>query len=216
MQSFTIVLLDVVIGRFLIPKDKIMIIKRVLYCVGSAIIAMCLLAILLTSMSSATAAQIDSENTTNPTSSSVNDRWRILADMVTGRGDPGVAAHNNKVYVFSGYYPFAFGYPPNMEVYDPQTNTWQYIVGFPNARSDMVVVPVGDKIYAIGGWNATQGGPQGFNDQYDPATNTWITRTSLKTPVSGAAGVVISNSIYVIGGYNGISDTKHVQIYDIM
>ncbi len=143
------------------------------------------------------------------------DRWRILADMVTGRGDPGVAAHNNKVYVFSGYYPFGVGYPPSIEVYDPQTNTWQYIVGFPNARSDMVVVPVGDKIYAIGGWNVAQGGPQDFNDQYDPATNTWITRTSLITPVSGAAGVVISNSIYVIGGYNGISDTKHVQIYDI-
>ncbi len=191
-----------------------MVIKRVLYCIGSAIIAIGLLAILLSSMSSAIAAPTSFPQKVNQPDIPSNDRWRILQDMQTGRGDPGVIALNNKIHVVSGYFSPGFGYSSSQEVYDPQTNTWQYIWGFPHPRSDMAVVNAGDKIFAIGGWNVNEGGVQGYNHMYDPGLGSWITRTAIITPVSGAGGVVISDSIYVIGGYNGISDTKHVQIYN--
>ena len=142
------------------------------------------------------------------------DRWRILADMRSARGDPGVVTLNNKIHVVSGYFTLGYGYSSSQEVYDPKTNTWQYLWNFPVPRSDMVVVNVEEKIFAIGGWNVNLGGVQEYNHMYDPVLETWITMTSMITPVSGAGGIVMSDTIYIIGGYDGFTNTKQVQLYD--
>jgi hypothetical protein len=181
---------------------------------GSILGAMGLVVLLLTALSPVTAAPevpISNPTTLNGITS---DRWRILADMQTGRGDPGIVALNNKIHVVSGYFSQYYGYSSSQEVYDPLTNQWKYLWGFPMPRSDMVTVNVGDKIYAIGGWNFDLGGVQEYNHMYDPALGTWVTMTSMITPVSGAGGVVLSDTIFIIGGYDGISDTRDVQIYD--
>ena len=110
----------------------------------SIIVSICgglgLLVLLLTALSPAIAASQVPLTGATSMNAVANDRWRILADMQTGRGDPGVVALNNKIHVVSGYFSPGFGYSSSQEVYDPQTGIWQYLWGFPIPRSDMVVV----------------------------------------------------------------------------
>lgn len=188
--------------------------RRIIYILGSVLVAFGVLVVLLTSLSSSATAHATTASITARTDEVTADRWRILADMQTGRGDPGVVALNNKIHVVSGYYSPGYGYSSSQEIYDPQTNTWQRVWGFPYPRSDMVAETVDDKIYAIGGWNVDLGGVQGSNHMYDPALGIWITMTSMITSVSGAAGIVVSDTIYVLGGFDGTDNTRHVQIYD--
>jgi N-acetylneuraminic acid mutarotase len=172
------------------------------------------LVLLFTALSSAIAAPAVLISNANTLNDVAKDRWRILADMGSGLGDPGVVTLNNKIHVVSGYYSPGYGYSSSQGIYDPHTNTWQYLWNFPIPRSDMVVVNIGDKIYAIGGWNVDLGGVQEYNHMYDPVLETWITMTSMITPVSGAGGIVMSDTIYIIGGYDGSTSTKQVQLYD--
>jgi hypothetical protein len=166
-----------------------------------------ILALFLSSLSSASAASVDLHSDKRSLNDIFSERWRIFADMQKERGDPGVVAYDGKIYVMGGYFPSGFGYNQTQEVYDPKTNTWQFLANLPVGRSDMMVANVGDKIYAIGGWNIDLGGPITYTNEYDPLANNWITRTSMITPVSGAGVVVMTDTvvptstIYILGGY---------------
>jgi N-acetylneuraminic acid mutarotase len=174
-----------------------------------------ILALFLSSLSSASAASVDLHSDKRILNDIFSERWRIFADMQKERGDPGVVAYDGKIYVMGGYFPSGFGYNQTQEVYDPKTNTWQFLANLPVGRSDMMVANVGDKIYAIGGWNLYLGGPMTYTQKYDPLADSWITRTNMITPVSGAGVVVLTDTIYIIGGnslgavqkYNPASDS---------
>jgi hypothetical protein len=173
----------------------------------------------LTSLSNASAAPEDRHSETLTSNGFSSERWRILADMQKQRGDPGVVAYHNKIYVMGGYFPLFNGYNQTQEVYDPQTNTWQFAANLPVGRSDMMVANVRDKLYAIGGWNINLGGPYTYTQEYGPVGGNWITKTSMITPVSGAGVVVLTNTvsftdtIFILGGVGHSISSGAVQIY---
>jgi N-acetylneuraminic acid mutarotase len=182
----------------------------------SVVIAGAFLVILLTSLSDTAAASAGLNSETHAINNTASERWKILADMNKNRGDPGVVAYNNKIYVMGGYFPSFFGYNQTQEVYDPNTNTWQFLANLPVGRSDMMVANVGDKIYAIGGWNVQLGGVITYTEEYDTLADSWITRTSMITAVSGAGVVVPTSTIYIIGGVGRLSLQGAVQKYDTL
>lgn len=190
-------------------------ISRVFVIVTPVAIALGLLVFWLTSFSSPAAASAPSISMPSRTDKITVDRWRILADMLFGLGDPGVVAFQNKIHVISGHYVPGTGNSTTQAIYDPLTNSWQHLWEiFPSPRSNMVVAGVDENIYAIGGWNSENQSVYSYTHRYDPISSKWLTMTSMITPVSGAGGVVISDSIYVIGGFDGITSTRDVQIYD--
>jgi Bacterial Ig-like domain (group 3)/Kelch motif len=193
---------------------RLIIINIAVICAGG------ILALFLSSLSNALAASDNSHSETRILNGIFSERWRIFADMQKERGDPGVVAYNNKIYVMGGYFPSFFGYNQTQEVYDPLTNSWQFLANLPVERSDMMVAPVGDRIYAIGGWNMDLGGPMTYTQEYNPLADNWITRTSMITPVSGAGVVVLTDTvvptstIYILGGAGRSGSLGAVQKYD--
>jgi N-acetylneuraminic acid mutarotase len=195
-------------------KKTSLIFHRLMIICCSVAIAGTFLVILLTSLSNTAAASGERFSETYAINNTTSERWKILADMNKNRGDPGVVAYNNKIYVMGGYFPSFFGYNQTQEVYDPQTNSWQFLANLLLGRSDMMVANVGDRIYAIGGWNVSLGGAISNTEQYDTMTDSWITRTSMITAVSGAGVVVPTSTIYIIGGVGRLSVQGAVQKYD--
>ena len=112
-----------------------MITRRYAYLLITTIIALVFFISLLQTFSSVTAAHHASSIEDSMPSSVPADRWRILADMRKGRGDPGVATFEDKLYVIGGYFSNGFGYPESLEVYDPISDTWQIQGGIPVTRA---------------------------------------------------------------------------------
>jgi N-acetylneuraminic acid mutarotase len=195
-------------------RRKIPMIFRLLILTFTIICAGGGLFILLSSLSNAIAAPATAVSDTLALNDIYSERWRIFADMQKERGDPGVVAYNDKVYVMGGYFPSYYGYNDTQEVYDPQTNTWQFLANLPIGRSDMMVAPISNTIYAIGGWNLDLGGPMSYTHAYNPQTDTWITRTNIITPVSGAGVVVMTDTIDIFGGFDGTNPVVAVQKYN--
>ena len=184
-------------------------------------IAIACLVLLFNTLSFTTAASESSYSDSILPSAGSPDRWTELANMQSGRGDPGVVVYNDKIHVISGYFSPGFNYSSSQEIYDPQTDSWEIRWNVPVPRSDMMAASINDKIYMIGGWRDPGVGGEftgtlGLNHMYDPMMDTWITKTSMITPVSGAGVVVLSDTIHIIGGYNLTlnENVKSVQIYD--
>ena len=172
--------------------------------IGAMACAIGILLLLLITLSSVSAELHESHTGTVGSSNAIPDRWRIMADMEKGRGDPGVVAFDDdKIYVIGGFFSPGYSYPDSLEIYEPLSDTWQIRYGIPVTRSDFMAANVGGGIYTIGGWNENLGGVLGLNYKYDPVLDTWITRTSMITPVSGAGVAVLNDDIYIIGGYVG-------------
>ncbi|MFC1996728.1 Kelch repeat-containing protein [Chloroflexota bacterium] len=173
-------------------------------------------------LSSATAAREASIDKNMASSDNATDRWQILADMVRGRGDPGVVVVNDKIHAISGFWSPGYGYVFNQEVYDPISATWQSLSMVPEPRSDFVALNYAGNIYTIGGWREPDPdsgyddvGVLGFNHMYDPAVDEWFPKQPLLVPLSGAAGVVLNDKLYIIGGFTrNLQTTNKVQIYD--
>jgi N-acetylneuraminic acid mutarotase len=194
-------------------------IKRYTHLFGVMVGATGILLFLLMTLSSVSAGLNESHTSTVVSSNAIPDRWRIMADMRKGRGDPGVVVFENNIYVIGGYFSPGYGYVDSLEIYEPLSDTWQIRYGIPVTKSDFMSASVGDGIYIIGGWNEDReelglNPVLGDNQKYDPVLDTWIIRTSMITPVSGAGVVVMNDAIYIIGGNDGNNATRDVQIYD--
>jgi N-acetylneuraminic acid mutarotase len=200
-------------------ESKAQTIYRITIIICTVVFAVGVLVYLLASLSNASAAA-ESLHSTRVRSNVSSERWRILADMHKERGDPGVVAYNDRIYVMGGYFPQFLGYNQTQEVYDPQTDTWQFLKNLPVARSDMMTANVVDRFYAIGGWNVSLGGSVSYTHRYDPVADNWITKTAMITPVSGAGVVVLTDTvvptatIYILGGFDGLESLGAVQKYD--
>jgi N-acetylneuraminic acid mutarotase len=109
-------------------------------------------------------------------------------------------------------------YLPDVEIYDPATDSWQTGMPMPNARAGHTAAIVGGKIYVMGGAPAYQTSTATV-DEYDPATGAWVTRASMPIDrVFHSAGAV-DGKIYVFGGcrYAGrvnMGNPTGVDVYD--
>ncbi|MBI5865221.1 MAG: hypothetical protein HZB38_12070 [Planctomycetes bacterium] len=125
-----------------------------------------------------------------------------------------------RVFVFGGHN--ASGFPlPNVEAYDPVTNTWDSAGTYPDIPNNRSLAAVAKdasgKIYVIGGYTSTVSGIVTYStiDVFDPgaATPNWSTIPSMPTARAGAAATFgPDGKLYVIGG----SDGNGAPIYSVV
>ena len=147
--------------------------------------------------------------------------WTTKESIPTPRGKPGIAVHQNKIYVIGGANGFdpATGIPilcSVNEAYNPLTDTWETRRSMPTPRSGLDANVVNGKIYLIGGVkDPNTGEASNLTEVYDPATDTWTTKMPVPTPVFSYSSAVVENKIYVISGSTtGQGTTNLTQIYD--
>ena len=133
--------------------------------------------------------------------------WTAKADMPTARAALSASVFNFKFYVIGGIVndtPWGGPASPEMEIYDPTTDTWDTTkANMPSGRNSLASVVVNDKIYALGGQSLAGTTAESSFWEYDPLTDTWdTTLVQMPEPRSGLSAAVVNDKIYVIGGWN--------------
>lgn len=102
-------------------------------------------------------------------------------------------------------------YAPNLDYYDPITNTWYTITssswtGTYSPRLGAAYAGYNGKIYVVGGYGEGASAATALNTSttqiYDIATNTWSTGTALANVNALAAATVVGTKVYMFGGTN--------------
>jgi N-acetylneuraminic acid mutarotase len=87
---------------------------------------------------------------------------------------------------------------PNVEIYDPATDSWRVGAPLPVGRGGIAAVAIGDRVYVFGGEAPLR--IFSANEMYEPAGDRWIAKAPLPTPRHGIGAVVVNGRIYVPGG----------------
>ncbi|MEO5572572.1 MAG: choice-of-anchor J domain-containing protein [Bacteroidia bacterium] len=130
-----------------------------------------------------------------------SNSWSALSPLNTGHVLSSGATYNNKLYAAGGYNPF-FTPVPDMQIYDPATNSWSNGSPMPTPVGDYALGIYHDSLfYYLGGYGGGAG-DQDLVQIYDPATDTWTFGSNI--PAMGAAwrGGISGNKVIVTAGYN--------------
>jgi len=138
-------------------------------------------------------------------------RWTIgdaewtEVQPVPGRGRLAATAQAiaGTIYLFSGYTVDADGSEkslPNVDIYDPDTDTWSRGADIPIPVDDAVSGLWNDSlIYLISGWHDS--GNVAYIQFYDPLRDEWHQATPIPgPPVFGHTGSIVGNSIVYVDG----------------
>jgi N-acetylneuraminic acid mutarotase len=127
----------------------------------------------------------------------VGNSWSAVASMHFQHGNtPAVGVINEKIYVAGG--TKGTQSLPNLEVYDPGTNTWTLLASMKVARNHCAGAFIDGKFYVVGGRGSTAA-PTAL-EVYDPQSNTWSKRAPMPTGRSGIAATAVNGELYVFGG----------------
>ena len=135
--------------------------------------------------------------------------WHQEAPMLIPHSDAAAAVYNNQLYVIGG----ASNSPtpvPQMQRYDPSTNSWAALPPSPNGIADEGAAAIGGKIYVMG---STYEPYEIFMQIYDVATNTWTRGANYPEDLWNGAFTAYNGKIYVFGGQYDYPST-HVYEYD--
>jgi N-acetylneuraminic acid mutarotase len=147
------------------------------------------------------------------------DIWATKADMPTPRTFHCACAVEGKVYVLGGVtagIPGAERNPPNLDVYDPMTDTWTTQGELPTPRACAAACVVDGQIYLIGGViGSLHEAPLRIVERYEPATDTWTRKADMPTARMNLVTVVLDGKIHALGGgtWNSSIYSK-VEMYD--
>jgi len=140
--------------------------------------------------------------------------WATRADMPTGRYVLSSSVLDGKIYVIGG----ARGNPsiPNVEAYDPVTDTWARKANMPMANGAAASSAVNGRIYVIGGRPGLGGVPYSSVIEYNAAADTWTAKTDMPTARSWFSSSVVKGKVYAIGGTRAYKGTplSTVEEYD--
>ena len=132
------------------------------------------------------------------------DGWRVI-DSVPGPGRLAATAQvvQGLVYVIGGYTVAADGTEasvPDVNVYDPETDTWRRGADIPLPTDDAVSGVWRDSlIVLVSGWHDTGNVPD--VQWYDPAADRWLGASPIPgPPVFGHTGAVVGDAIVYVDG----------------
>ncbi|XP_055337304.1 LOW QUALITY PROTEIN: kelch-like protein 20 [Paramacrobiotus metropolitanus] len=141
------------------------------------------------------------------------DEWKDMPEMQTARGDAGVAALNNCVYVVGGCNS-AWRQVSTVECYDPLIGEWRSVADLPVPLSHFGIAACEGRLYVFGG--CMQGAAVRSGFCYDPKANGWSALPSMATSrVDCSACALPSGVIVVFGGYGGVKHLSSVEAYDV-
>lgn len=98
--------------------------------------------------------------------------WSRRADMPTARGGVASAVLNGRIYVFGGEGnrtpPVTTGVFPQVEVYDPASDSWESLPPMPHPRHGLGAAALGGRIFLPGGADREGFGPVSLVDALVP------------------------------------------------
>lgn len=134
--------------------------------------------------------------------------WSSRAPALIARNSAAAAVIEDKIYVVGGrqYTKTKDGRRqlinvPDLEVYDPLSDSWQKLAPMPVAQGGLAAASLGGKLYVFGGeqWTS-EVKVLATCWVYDPATDSWAAIEGLSPPRHGLAAAVVGKEIFVIGG----------------
>lgn len=135
------------------------------------------------------------------------------AAMPFPRGEHGVAALNDEVYVLGGFTPSVTA---SVQVYSPETDSWRDAADFPVVFHHPNVASLNGQLYVLGfhAGNGQRAG-DGRSFVYDPLTDAWSPLTSMPLGTERGASCVTTfeGKIYVFGGTNDVALAES-SVYD--
>ncbi len=135
------------------------------------------------------------------------------ADVPTPRGEHGVGALRDEVYVLGGFTPSVTS---SVQVYTPETDSWRDVADFPVVFHHPNVASVGDRLYVLGfhsGMGQRMG--DGSSYVYDPDADDWteVAPQPLGTERGASCVTTYQDKIYVFGGTNDVA-LPEASVYD--
>lgn len=130
------------------------------------------------------------------------DRWVRLAPMNDPRGLAAAAAAGGLVWVTGGCTEFGTGIP-DVENYNPLTNSWSEGPRLPQGLHDHAAVSWRDSLVCvIGGGNWSPQSPPTDRVRFlDPVAGAWFWATPLPVPLGAPAAAVLGDTIIVATGW---------------
>ena len=116
-----------------------------------------------------------------------------------GRINASAVVFDGKIYLFGGSDKNAL--IPQIEQYDPLTNSWQTVGTMPSPREGLCTVAMDSCVWIMGGSAASQERIR-IVERYYPHTNSWDTLSyELNTGRAGAVAGKYQGIIYLFGGH---------------
>ena len=148
------------------------------------------------------------DSTLNEAFDPESGRWSALANAPTARNSAAAAVIDGKIYVVGGRQnlkqpdgSMRIVNLPNLEVYDPRTDSWEQRTAMPQGQGGLAAAAVDGRLYVFGGEQWT---PQTrvFEESwlYDPAADSWQALAPMPTPRHGLTAAAVGSRIFVIGG----------------
>lgn len=134
--------------------------------------------------------------------------WGTAHPAPTARNSAAAAVVDGRIYVAGGRQVVTLPNGnriqrnvPDLEVYDPATDTWESRAPMPQAQGGLAAAALDGRLYVFGGeqWTPKQ---KVFGNAwvYDPNTDRWHGLPPLPTPRHGLAAAAAAGRIFVIGG----------------
>jgi N-acetylneuraminic acid mutarotase len=133
---------------------------------------------------------------------SMSAGWQALAPLANGpRQETAVVAFEGKILVIGGFNTTG-EVVPDIEAYDPATNSWAPFAPLPISVHHANAAVVGGKIYVLGALRELSFTEIGDVYEYDPSKDAWSARTSMPAGTErGASAVgVIGSKVFIAGG----------------
>jgi hypothetical protein len=132
------------------------------------------------------------------------DHWTELAPMRYARGGHALIAFHGKLFAVGGN--TARANVPQVEAYDPTSNSWSVVTSLPDPRNHLMGFVLGATLCVAGGRAPTT--PR--VDCFDPTRNSWSNLPALPQATSGGgAATFTGGSVVVLGGQDA-SETRIV------
>jgi N-acetylneuraminic acid mutarotase len=143
-------------------------------------------------------------------------RWELLPALPGGpRQETAVVALRGEVVVLGGFNGFG-AVVPDVEAYDPGTETWRRLADLPAALHHANGAVVDDKIVIAGFLRGAEFSRDGRVFIYDPDADAWSAGASMPAGTERGAGGVTAHGgfVYVFGGSEAASSARASR-YDV-
>jgi len=113
---------------------------------------------------------------------------------------------DDKIYFASGRLNFIL--QPELQIYDPKSNSWSFGPPLLEAVSGHAVQVVDNRLYAMGGEDVPNDGVTRRAQRYDPFAGIWENMTEIPKPLHAAANAAYKGSIYLFGGVDVVEGSS--------
>jgi N-acetylneuraminic acid mutarotase len=143
--------------------------------------------------------------------------WTAIRPLPIPRAAHGAALLDGKIYIVGGASPDAeqaLALTPQVDVYDPATDSYSIGPPLPIPRDHLTVAATAGKVYAIGGQQLSHDLAQADVEALDVKTGSWSKIENLMHLRAGLTSTILEGKVLAIGGENGTTAFPYVESLD--